>query len=289
MSVKKAKENQARAVEKKPPKEDDYSWQGWSTPTAEQAWLSMLKSLPLLTEEEETELGKVLLEGDEQAKKEAKEKMFKGNLRLVAWVARRYREFGVPLIDLIQEGNMALVRVIENFDWRLGRFASYAFPTVNHAIMDAVAKHRESIHVPHDVMQLYHAINRLGSRGDPKVLAELLEVSLTQVRDALSVQPPPLSLDERFMDGTTRGDWLAADTPDPCDIVCNKEQDDLLTAALEALPSREALVLTLRFGLLDEDEHTLGEVAKLLNLSPERVRQLETRAMRSVRTAMKGA
>jgi RNA polymerase primary sigma factor len=246
----------------------------------------MLKSLPLLTQEEETELGKVMLEGDEQAKVEAKEKLFKGNLRLVAWVARRYREFGVPLIDLIQEGNMALVQIIENFDWRLGRFAAYAFPTINYAIMDAVAKHRNSMNVPRDVMQLYYAINRLGSRGDPKALAELLEVSLTQVREALSVQPPPLSLDEKLMDGTTRGDWLAADTPDPCDIVCENEEREKLTAALEALPSREALVLTLRFGLGDEDEHTLAEVAKLLNLSPERVRQLEGKAMRSVKDAM---
>lgn len=244
----------------------------------------------LLTREEEVELAKRIEQGDKQAR----EKLASSNLRLVISIAKKYRNYGLPFLDLIQEGNLGLMKAIEKFDWRKGyKFSTYATWWIRQAILKALTNRSRTVRVPAHMKELSRKIDRAeegyiqehGEEPPIEKVAEDLDVSIEKVRRAKKAAQTTISLDkplgEESSDSGVLGDIFADETlPTP-------EQetfDSLLKGRLKGLlnkelTDREKHILKLRYGLEDYQTRTLEEVGEVFDISRERVRQLQNRAI----------
>jgi len=249
----------------------------------------------LLTREEERELARRKDEGDEAAKR----RLIECNLRLVMAITRNYTKASVPLLDLIQEGNLGLIRAVEKFDYRLGyKLSTYATWWIRQAITRALADQgrtiRLPVHVADQVRRLLRARRQLAQKLNREpTLAELAhetQQSEERVRELLELVENPVSLETPVGDGESMYGDLIEDVNSlaPHDQTAEQARGEELAGALDQLNPRMRRVLSLRFGLDGEAPRTLEEVGSQLGITRERVRQLETRALRELRTANPG-
>ncbi|HZE28995.1 MAG TPA: sigma-70 family RNA polymerase sigma factor [Gaiellaceae bacterium] len=249
----------------------------------------------LLTREEERELARRKDEGDEAAKK----RLIESNLRLVMAITRNYTKANVPLLDLIQEGNLGLIRAVEKFDYRLGfKLSTYATWWIRQAITRALADQgrtiRLPVHVADQVRRLLRARRQLAQKlNHEPTLAELAketQQSEERVRELLELVENPVSLETPVGDGESLYGDLIEDVNSlaPHEQSAQQARGRELAGALEQLNPRMRRVLSLRFGLDGESPQTLEEVGTQLGITRERVRQLETRALRELRLAAPG-
>jgi len=249
----------------------------------------------LLTREEERELARRKDEGDELAKR----KLIESNLRLVMAITRNYTKASVPLLDLIQEGNLGLIRAVEKFDYRLGfKLSTYATWWIRQAITRALADQgrtiRLPVHVADQVRRLLRARRQLAQKynREPTLdeLARETQQSEERVRELLELVETPVSLETPVGDGESLYGDLIEDVNSlaPHEQSAQQARGRELAGALDQLDRRMRRVLSLRFGLDGEAPQTLEEVGGQLGITRERVRQLETRALRELRTAAPG-
>lgn len=243
----------------------------------------------LLSREEEVELAKRVEQGDQ----EAKERLASANLRLVISIAKKYRNYGLPFLDLIQEGNLGLMKAIKKFDWRKGyKFSTYATWWIRQAILKALTNRSRTVRVPAHMKELSRKIDSVeeeyvqenGVEPSEEEVAEILDVSVEKVNRAKKAAQTTVSLDKPLgqeSDGGVLGDILADDNlPTP-----EKETfESLLNGRLKGLlnkelTDREKHILKLRYGLEDYQPRTLEEVGDVFDISRERVRQLQNRAI----------
>ena len=253
-------------------------------------YLQEIGRVPLLSEEEELELARRLREGDE----EAKERFIQANLRLVVSIARRYIGYGLPLLDLIQEGNVGLLRAVERFDPEKGyKFSTYATWWIRQAIARALAEQGRTIRLPEHIIELIQRINEAeegflhdnGRRPTLEELAAMLELPLEKVRQAKEAAAYPLSLEAPLgeREEETLGDLLGEEGPSPPEEIAKELLLSELEESLKELPEREQQILELRYGLKGKEPLTLEEIGKILGISRERVRQLEEQALERLR------
>src|SRR5215469_6597914 len=263
------------------------------TEDAFQSYLHDIRGLSLLSPSEELKLAKRSANGDVRARR----RLVEANLRLVISIARRYTNSGVPLIDLIQEGNLGLMRAAEKFDWRRGcHFGTYATWWIRQAISRAAGEQSRLIHLPEHVATRLRKVRRVASQlsqengGDPlpEQIAQVSGMPLEEVDDLLHVTEQPISLDapsdadnRLSLSDTLEDQGIQA----PADIASQHLLGEELHRALSQLTQREKSVVILRYGIGDGRSRTLLEVGKELGISRERVRQLEMVALAKLRTA----
>ena len=255
-------------------------------------YLNEIGQIPLLSEEEERELGRRSTQGDESARRKLEE----GNLRLVVSLAKRYTGRGVQLMDLIQEGNMGLMRAAEKYDYtKENRFSTYASWWIKEAMQRAIDQQAREIRVPVHVAENMKRVQKiskelqqeLGREPLPKEIAEKLgNKTEEEVKDILSYLQNPVSLETPVgEDGeNSLGDMVEdkreATPEEAMDVLVRKEE---VSELLASLTERERQVIGLRYGLEDGSTHTLEEIGGILNVTRERVRQIEARAMEKLR------
>jgi RNA polymerase primary sigma factor len=250
---------------------------------------------PLLTREEERELARRKDEGDEQAKRQ----LIESNLRLVMAITRNYTKADVPLLDLIQEGNLGLIRAVEKFDYRLGfKLSTYATWWIRQAITRALADQgrtiRLPVHVADQVRRLLRARRQLAQKLNREPtqaeLAKETQQTEERVRELLELMENPVSLETPVGDGESLYGDLIEDVHAlaPHEQTAEQARTKELAGALDQLNPRMRRVVSLRFGLDGEQPRTLEEVGTQLGITRERVRQLETRALRELRIAAPG-
>jgi RNA polymerase primary sigma factor len=258
-----------------------------NTTDALQLFLNEVRRYPLLTAEEEVELAKGIERGDP----EAKERMINSNLRLVVSLARKYQGHDLPLLDLIQEGILGLIRAAEKFDWRRGyKFSTYATFWIRQAIQRGIANKSRTIRVPVHIGQRERKIARvsrelrsqLGREPTDEEIAKEADISVDDIEEVRDTQRTVTSLDRPVGEEgeTSFGDLLPSDAPDPEEEVEVSLREAALHRALDRLPDRERQVLKYRFGMNDVDPTPLRETGRLLGISPESVRQIERRALK---------
>jgi RNA polymerase primary sigma factor len=259
-----------------------------STTDALQLFLNEMGKYQLLTAEEEVELAKRIERGD----KEAKDLMINSNLRLVVSIAKRYQGHGLSLLDLIQEGIIGLIRAVEKFDWRKGfKFSTYATWWVRQAVQRGVANKARDIRIPVHIVDRERKIARaerelmakLGRAPDEKEIAKAAKLPLKQVREVRNAARAVTSLDKPVGEegGTSFGELVAGSDPSPEETLHVSLDEDMLRRAVESLPDREQEVVKLRYGLNgDSDPKSLEEIGQRLGITRERVRQLESVALR---------
>ncbi len=256
-----------------------------------QSYLRDIRGLGLLTHEEEVELAQRAAAGDERARR----KLIESNLRLVIAIARRYTSTGVPLIDLIQEGNLGLMRAAEKFDYRRGcHFGTYATWWIRQAVSRAAGEQSRLIHLPEHVATRLRKVRRIAAQLSqengldplPEQIAAACHIDVNEVVDLLGVIEQPVSLDAPVDDEARHSlaDTLEDSTaPAPAETASQHLLGEELHRALALLTARERAVITLRYGIGDGHSRTLLEVGKELGISRERVRQLEVVALMKLR------
>jgi RNA polymerase primary sigma factor len=268
-----------------------------SSEDAFQHYLQDIRGLDLLimlTPAEEIDLGRRIAAGNEQARR----KLIESNLRLVIAIARKYSSTGVPLIDLIQEGNLGLMRAAEKFDYRRGcHFGTYATWWIRQAISRAASDQSHMIHLPSQVVTRLCKLRRVATQLSqehgcnpldllPEQIAEAGGMNLDEVNQLLSLIEQPVSLD---MPTDDQAHYLLADTledtttPALTEAASQHLLSEELQQALDVLTPRERAVITLRYGIGDGQSHTLLDIGKALGISRERVRQLEVKALQKLR------
>jgi RNA polymerase primary sigma factor len=258
-----------------------------NTTDALQLFLNEVRRHPLLTADEEVELAKRIERGDQ----EAKERMINSNLRLVVSLARKYQGHDLPLLDLIQEGILGLIRAAEKFDWRRGyKFSTYATFWIRQAIQRGIANKSRTIRVPVHIGQRERKIARagrelraqLGREPTDEEIAKAADITVEDIEEVRDTQRTVTSLDRPVGEEgeTSFGDLLPSDAPEPEEEVEVVLREAALHRALDQLPDRERQVLTYRFGMNDVDPTPLRETGRLLGISPESVRQIEGRALK---------
>jgi len=246
-------------------------------------YLRDASKVPLLTSAEEVELAKRIKRGDQRAR----EKMALANLKLVVSIAKRYRSYGLPLLDLIQEGNIGLMKAVERFDWTKGyKFSTYATWWIRQAIVRALATQSRLIRLPENILELIQQINRIGEEylsehgrlPSEEELAERLKITPERVREVKEFGITSVtSLETPVGEGQeeTLGDFISDElAPSPAAEAAQALLNDELERFLEGLPERERQILELRYGLRDGKPRTLKEIGKTLGISRERVRQI---------------
>ena len=265
--------------------------EGVSTEDPVRMYLKEIGNVPLLTSEEEVELAKRVEQGDEEAKK----KLTEANLRLVVSIAKKYVGRGMPFLDLIQEGNMGLMKAVDKFDYTKGyKFSTYATWWIRQAITRGIADTGRTIRVPVHMVETINKtlrmtrtlLQELGREPTPEEVAERLNVPVARVREVLKISRDPVSLDTPIgeEDDSHLGDFIEDDTAlSPADSAAFSMLREELATALESLTERERQVVRLRFGLEDGRARTLEEVGKEFNVTRERIRQIEAKALRKLR------
>ena len=254
-------------------------------------YLKEIGKVPLLSADEEIELAKRMEEGDEQAK----QKLAEANLRLVVSIAKRYVGRGMLFLDLIQEGNLGLIKAVEKFDYRKGyKFSTYATWWIRQAITRAIADQARTIRIPVHMVETINKLIRvsrqllqeLGREPQPEEIAEVMDIPVERVREILKISQEPVSLETPIgeEEDSHLGDFIPDDNmPVPADAAAFTLLKEQLVEVLDTLTEREKKVLTLRFGLEDGRARTLEEVGKEFNVTRERIRQIEAKALRKLR------
>jgi RNA polymerase primary sigma factor len=254
-------------------------------------YLREIGRIPLLSYDEELELAKKVLEGDE----EAKQKLAESNLRLVVSIAKKYVGRGMLFLDLIQEGNMGLIKAVEKFDYTKGfKFSTYATWWIRQAITRAIADQARTIRIPVHMVETInklirtsrHLLQQLGREPTPEEIAKEMEISVEKVMEIQKIAQDPVSLETPIgeEDDSHLGDFIQDDdSPAPQDSAAYTLLKEQLEEVMETLTPREAKVLKLRFGLEDGKARTLEEVGKEFMVTRERIRQIEAKALRKLR------
>ena len=254
-------------------------------------YLKEIGKVPLLSAEEEIELAKRMELGDQEAKK----RLAEANLRLVVSIAKRYVGRGMLFLDLIQEGNLGLIKAVEKFDYRKGyKFSTYATWWIRQAITRAIADQARTIRIPVHMVETINKLIRvsrqllqeLGREPTPEEIAKEMYMPVERVREILKISQEPVSLETPIgeEEDSHLGDFIQDDNvPVPADAAAFTLLKEQLEEVLGTLTEREQKVLTLRFGLEDGRARTLEEVGKEFNVTRERIRQIEAKALRKLR------
>ena len=254
-------------------------------------YLKEIGKVSLLTADEEIELAKRMEQGDEEAKK----RLAEANLRLVVSIAKRYVGRGMLFLDLIQEGNLGLIKAVEKFDYRKGyKFSTYATWWIRQAITRAIADQARTIRIPVHMVETINKLIRvsrqllqeLGREPTPEEIAEEMKMPVERVREILKISQEPVSLETPIgeEEDSHLGDFIQDDNvPVPADAAAFTLLKEQLIEVLGTLTEREQKVLRLRFGLDDGRARTLEEVGKEFNVTRERIRQIEAKALHKLR------
>ena len=264
-------------------------WIGVDDPV--RMYLKEIGKVPLLSPDEEIELAKKIELGDEEAKK----KLAESNLRLVVSIAKRYAGRGMQLLDLIQEGNLGLIKAVEKFDYRKGyKFSTYATWWIRQAITRAIADQARTIRIPVHMVETINRlvrtqrqlVQKLGREATPEELAKELDMPVDRVRDIMKISQDPVSLETPIgeEEDSHLGDFIQDNNVEvPADAATYTLLHEQLMDVLSTLTEREQKVLRLRFGLDDGRPRTLEEVGRQFNVTRERIRQIEAKALRKLR------
>ena len=267
------------------------SMEGISVDDPVRMYLREIGRIPLLTFDEELDLAKRILENDE----EAKQKLAESNLRLVVSIAKKYVGRGMLFLDLIQEGNMGLIKAVEKFDYTKGfKFSTYATWWIRQAITRAIADQARTIRIPVHMVETInklirtsrHLLQQLGREPTPEEIAKEMEIPVEKVVEIQKIAQDPVSLETPIgeEDDSHLGDFIQDDdSPAPQDSVAYTLLKEQLEEVMSTLTPREAKVLKLRFGLEDGKARTLEEVGKEFKVTRERIRQIEAKALRKLR------
>ena len=254
-------------------------------------YLREIGKIPLLTYDEELDLAKRILKGDE----EAKQKLAESNLRLVVSIAKKYVGRGMLFLDLIQEGNMGLIKAVEKFDYTKGfKFSTYATWWIRQAITRAIADQARTIRIPVHMVETInklirtsrHLLQQMGREPTPEEIAAEMEIPVEKVMEIQKIAQDPVSLETPIgeEDDSHLGDFIQDDdSPAPQDSAAYTLLKEQLEEVMETLTPREAKVLKLRFGLEDGKARTLEEVGREFMVTRERIRQIEAKALRKLR------
>ena len=265
--------------------------EGISTDDPVRMYLKEIGKIPLLTADEEIELAKRMEKGDPEAKK----RLAESNLRLVVSIAKRYTGRGMQFLDLIQEGNLGLIKAVEKFDYKKGyKFSTYATWWIRQAITRAIADQARTIRIPVHMVETIHKVARVSRQlvqengRDPSAeeIAKVMKMSPEKVREIMKIALDPVSLETPIgeEEDSHLGDFIEdSDSPAPQDAVADVMLREQLNEVLHTLTPREEQVLKLRFGLDDGRTRTLEEVGQVFNITRERIRQIEAKALRKLR------
>ena len=254
-------------------------------------YLKEIGRIPLLDSEGERELAERMLAGDE----EAKTKLVESNLRLVVSIAKKHLGRGMYFLDLIQEGNLGLMKAVEKFDYTKGyKFSTYATWWIRQAITRAIADQARTIRIPVHMVETIHKVTKysrqmlqeLGREPTPDEIGEKIGMSADKVREILKISQDPVSLETPIgeEEDSHLGDFIPdEDTPAPADAAAANILREVIERELKTLTDREELVIKLRFGLYDGKPRTLEDVGKDFKITRERIRQIEAKALRKLR------
>jgi len=254
-------------------------------------YLKEIGQVPLLSPEQEVDLARRVAEGDEDAKKQLEE----ANLRLVVSIAKHYTGHDMSLMDLIQEGNLGLIRAVEKYDYRKGfRFSTYATWWIRQSITRAIADQGRTIRIPVHMVENINKVNRasrdlmqeLGRDATPEEIAHRIHMTPERVREIQKISREPVSMETPVGDeeDSSLGDFIRDDTtPVPADEAARVMLKEQIRHILTDLSDREQQVLHLRYGLDDDRPRTLEEVGRQLNVTRERIRQIEAKALRKLK------
>lgn len=254
-------------------------------------YLKEIGRIPLLSSEEEIELAKRMEEGDEEAKK----KLSEANLRLTVSIAKRYSGRGMQFLDLIQEGNLGLIKAVEKFDYRKGyKFSTYATWWIRQSITRAIADQARTIRIPVHMVETMNRVNRTsrrllqeyGREPTPEEIAEAMNLPVERVLEISKISQEPISLETPIgeEEDSHLGDFIQDEhIPVPADEAAHTLLREQLEKVMDTLSEREQKVLALRFGLEDGKPHTLEEVGREFQVTRERIRQIEAKALRKLR------
>ncbi|WP_161873345.1 RNA polymerase sigma factor RpoD [Ihubacter sp. rT4E-8] len=254
-------------------------------------YLKEIGKVPLLSAEEEIELAKRMEAGDEEAKK----RLCEANLRLVVSIAKRYVGRGMLFLDLIQEGNLGLIKAVDKFDYRKGyKFSTYATWWIRQAITRSIADQARTIRIPVHMVETINKLIRVsrqllqtyGREPTPEEIAKEMQISVEKVREIQKIAQEPVSLETPIgeEEDSHLGDFIPDDdVPAPAEAAAFSMLKEQLVEVLDTLTDREQKVLKLRFGLEDGRSRTLEEVGKEFDVTRERIRQIEAKALRKLR------
>ena len=259
-------------------------------------YLKEIGRVPLLTSEREKELAEIMSgEYDEAAKSAAKNELVEANLRLVVSIAKRYVGKGMFFLDLIQEGNLGLMKAVDKFDYSRGyKFSTYATWWIRQAITRAIADQARTIRIPVHMVETIHKVSRysrqmlqeLGREATADEIGEKMGMSAEKVREIMKIAQDPVSLETPIgeEEDSHLGDFIPdEDTPAPSDAAATTILREVIEKELHTLTPREEHVIKLRFGLYDGRTRTLEEVGKEFDITRERIRQIEAKALRKLR------
>lgn len=278
-----------------PAKEDLSVPEGIGIEDPVRMYLKEIGKIPLLTAEEEIEVCKCMEEGNEKEREAAKNRLAESNLRLVVSIAKRFMGRGMALLDLIQEGNLGLIKAVEKFDYRKGfKFSTYATWWIRQAITRAIADQARTIRIPVHMVETINRTIRVsrqllqeyGREPKPEEIAKEMGLSPERVREILKISQDPVSLETPVgeEDDSHLGDFIQdTNIPVPAEEAAYTLLREQLEEVMETLTEREQKVIRLRYGLGDGRPRTLEEVGKEFNVTRERIRQIEAKALRKLR------
>ncbi len=279
--------------------DDDFdsalSTEGLAVDDPVKIYLKEIGRVPLLSGNEEIELARLMAEGTPLEAKRAKQRLSEANLRLVVSIAKKYVGRGMQFLDLIQEGNLGLIKAVEKFDYNKGfKFSTYATWWIRQAITRAIADQARTIRIPVHMVETITKVKKVSSQllhenghdPTPEEIADRLELPVERVREIMRIAQDPVSLETPIgeEEDSHLGDFIPDDdAPAPADAASHTLLKEQLDEVLSTLTDREANVLRLRFGLIDGRSRTLEEVGAQFNVTRERIRQIEAKALRKLR------